>query len=88
MEACGVEGPRCQSSCACPEISYRPVVDNTGLAGTFDFELQFTAERSALPGSAVPGGLTTTAAGDDIPSVFTALHEQLGLKLNPRRATT
>ena len=65
----------------------RPVVDNTGLSGTFDFELQFTAERSALPGAGVPGGLTT-AADDEIPSLFTALQEQLGLKLNAQRGTT
>src|SRR5688572_7326011 len=66
----------------------RPVVDNTGLSGTFDFELQFTAERSALPGAPIPGGLTPTAAGDDIPLVFTALQEQMGLKLTSQRGTT
>jgi uncharacterized protein (TIGR03435 family) len=59
----------------------RPLVDQSGLAGTFDLEVQFTASRSATPGGAVPGGLTT-AGPDDIPNVFTAMQEQLGLKLD------
>lgn len=62
----------------------RPVVDRTSLAGTFDLELQFTAIQSALPGASVPGGLTAGADVGEIPSVFTALREQLGLKLDAR----
>jgi uncharacterized protein (TIGR03435 family) len=66
----------------------RPLVDNTGLTITFDLELQFSAERSALPGSGVPGGLTAAPNADEIPSVFTAVQEQLGLKLDTERAKT
>jgi uncharacterized protein (TIGR03435 family) len=52
----------------------RPVVDETGLAGRFDFMLQWsTPER----------GNTADAMG---PSIFTALQEQLGLKLEPKKA--
>jgi len=57
------------------------------LSGTFDLELQFTANQSAVPGSAVPGGLPTTPGPDDIPSIFTALQEQLGLKLTADRGS-
>jgi uncharacterized protein (TIGR03435 family) len=71
----------------------RPLIDNTGLTGTFDLELQFTATRSALPGAAAPGGLATTSplatapSTDDVPPVFTAVQEQLGLKLNATTGT-
>jgi uncharacterized protein (TIGR03435 family) len=63
----------------------RPVNDSTGLVGAFDLELQFTAERSSTPGAQVPGGLATAASPDDVPSVFTALREQMGLKLDAQR---
>jgi uncharacterized protein (TIGR03435 family) len=46
----------------------RPVRDKTGLKGLYDFQLQFVAD--ALSG-----------ATDSTPSLFTALEEQLGLKL-------
>jgi uncharacterized protein (TIGR03435 family) len=63
----------------------RPVNDSTALTGLFDLELQFTAERSATPGALVPGGLATASTLDDIPSVFTALREQMGLKLDAEK---
>jgi uncharacterized protein (TIGR03435 family) len=63
----------------------RPVVDKTGLSGTFDLELQFTADRGAVPGSPAPGGLTVARNPDEIPSIFTAIQEQLGLRLEAGR---
>jgi uncharacterized protein (TIGR03435 family) len=63
----------------------RPLNDGTGLTGLFDLELQFTAERSSTPGAPVPGGLATASSPDEIPSVFTALREQMGLKLDAQR---
>jgi uncharacterized protein (TIGR03435 family) len=63
----------------------RPLNNETGLTGTFDLELQFTAPRSSSPGAAAPGGLSTSPSPDDIPTVFTALQEQLGLKLDAQR---
>lgn len=65
----------------------RPIVDDTGLTGTFDLELQFTADRGSVPGVGVPGGVGAAANTDDIPSIFTALREQLGLKLDARRGS-
>jgi uncharacterized protein (TIGR03435 family) len=63
----------------------RPLIDDTGLDGPFDFELQFSATLSASPGGPAPGGLAAAAGPDDVPTVFTALREQLGLKLDAER---
>jgi uncharacterized protein (TIGR03435 family) len=63
----------------------RPLNDGTALRGSFDLEFQFTAERSATPGAPAPGGLPTASSPDEVPSVFTALREQLGLKLDAQR---
>ena len=51
----------------------RPVVDRTGLAGNYDIELRFSGD---------PGAPSTDPSA---PSIFTALQEQLGLKLNGER---
>jgi uncharacterized protein (TIGR03435 family) len=49
----------------------RTVIDRTGLTDPYDFELSFAPENAP--------------AGTDGPSLFTALQEQLGLKLDPER---
>lgn len=56
----------------------RPVLDRTGLVGTFNFILSWTA-----PGTAPPGPADGRAATDELdgPSIFTAVREQLGLDL-------
>ena len=59
----------------------REVVDRTGLTGEFDFELQF----AALPTTSAADGGVPVAPLDDAASVFTALQEQLGLKLESTR---
>jgi uncharacterized protein (TIGR03435 family) len=56
----------------------RMVVDKTGLSGLFDVELTFRPD--VLPG-APPGSL----AGADSPSIYAAIQEQLGLKLESER---
>ena len=55
----------------------RPVIDKTGLAGMYDVHLEFTPERFEGRG-AEPGADLPAPAG---PSIFTAVQEQLGLKL-------
>jgi uncharacterized protein (TIGR03435 family) len=64
----------------------RPVIDKTGLAGHYDFTLQFTPDEmaSAVSGASPEGGdgqppLTPGAYGA---SIFSALQEQLGLRLD------
>jgi len=62
----------------------RPVVDKTGIAGTFDFSLKWTPDESQF--SAL--GLRAPAPADnsDAPTpLFEAIQEQLGLKLEPEK---
>jgi uncharacterized protein (TIGR03435 family) len=61
-----------------PGVDHR-VVDKTGLTGKYDFTLTFAASRGVGPAST--GGSTDAATPDDAPSIFAALEEQLGLKL-------
>ncbi len=55
----------------------RPVIDKTGLTGSYDIELQMSVRPDAAASDAPDMG----------PSVFTAVQEQLGLKLEPTRGT-
>ena len=57
----------------------RAVVDRTGLTGNWEFELEFQPE--VLPGQ-LPPGATPPPIDPDAPSFFTAIQEQLGLKLD------
>ncbi len=73
------------------------VVDRTELKGNYDFTLEWTPDEGAgptmtgsapmtmrMPATGVPpdGGTSQEGAG---PSLFTALREQLGLRLEPRK---
>ena len=59
----------------------RLVVDKTGLAGRFAFTLAWTPEQ--MPTGAPPPGVPPIDPNG--PSFFTALEEQLGLKLVPAK---
>jgi uncharacterized protein (TIGR03435 family) len=62
----------------------RPVLDMTGLDGVYDFTLQYTPEtQPQVTGDGQSPAAPDLAAG---PSIFTALQEQLGLKLESRKA--
>ena len=61
----------------------RVVVDRTGLTGGWDFELTFAPDPTLL--GPLPPGVAPPAADPDAPSLFTALREQLGLKLESAR---
>jgi uncharacterized protein (TIGR03435 family) len=56
----------------------RTVVDRTGLTGYWDFEITFAPEPPAGP---LPPGAEPPPADPGAPSLFTAIQEQLGLKL-------
>jgi len=55
----------------------RIVVDRTGLTGGWDFEMTYAPERPINP----PPGVEFPAADPNAPSLFTAMQEQLGLRL-------
>jgi uncharacterized protein (TIGR03435 family) len=64
-----------------PDSVERPVIDKTGLQGKYDFNLKWTAEKS---GSTSPDGVGDGGQPADAgQSIFTALQEQLGLRLQP-----
>jgi uncharacterized protein (TIGR03435 family) len=52
------------------QFAGRSIEDRTGLTGGFDFDIQ----------------ASEIAGNDELPSIFTAIQEQLGLKLEPIRA--
>ena len=61
-------------------ILSQPVQDKTGLTGRYTFSLELR------PPEAVPGQLPQAV---DVPGiVFSAVQEQLGLKLQPQRVST
>jgi len=49
------------------DMAGRTVIDNTGLTGNFDFKLDWSPSE---------------ATGETLPSIFVAVQEQLGLRLN------
>jgi uncharacterized protein (TIGR03435 family) len=52
----------------------RTVIDKTGLSGKYDFTLAWKSDDA-------PGGQDNGAADPNLPDLFTAIQEQLGLKL-------
>ena len=63
----------------------RVVVDRTGLGGNYDLTLQWTPERS--PSANQQLGSDAPALDPNGLSIFTAVQEQLGLKLQPAQGT-
>jgi uncharacterized protein (TIGR03435 family) len=51
----------------------RPVVNETGLAGRYDFTLKWLPDSAPEP------------EGGQVPGLFTAMQDQLGLKLEPKK---
>jgi uncharacterized protein (TIGR03435 family) len=71
----------------------RPVKDKTGLTGKYNFTLNWTPDPGMAPlapsGGLPPPAPPVSGASPDSsgPSIFTALEEQLGLKLQPATGT-
>jgi uncharacterized protein (TIGR03435 family) len=70
-----------------------PITDATGLSGTYDFVLEFVPERvRRADGTPLPTQTDPTVPEAGAPdaqtglSMFAALQQQLGLKLDPRKA--
>ena len=61
----------------------REVLNRTGLSGEYDMQLNFTPDSGPCPvaNDAQSGSATIDVTG--MPSIYTALQQQLGLKLEP-----
>lgn len=57
----------------------RPIVDKTGLTGKYDFKLAFSRALAAISPN------SDTEPADNSPSVFDAIQDQLGLRLQPAK---
>lgn len=67
----------------------RPVLDRTGLEGRYDFALEWTPAAGDFSPAAIglpPRAEPPRPADPDRPSIFTALEEQLGLRLKSTKA--
>lgn len=65
----------------------RPIVDKTGLTGRYSFKLEWANEPhdGEGPGGPLHDAGPSSAPGDTGPSIFTAVQEQLGLKLDSEK---
>jgi len=74
--------PLLQLASMLSDVLGEPVLDQTGMKGTYDFKLQFARESGIVPPPpAAPG-----TDADIAPSLFSAIQEQLGLRLESTKA--
>src|SRR6185312_1537675 len=70
----------------------RPMIDKTGITGTFDFHLTFAPDEitSGVASPFAPDSSLSPVPSDPAqgPSIFTAFHDQLGLKLEPGKGAS
>jgi uncharacterized protein (TIGR03435 family) len=59
----------------------RPVLDRTNLTGRFDIRLRWAPD----PQRTTPEGIDLSASDADLPGLFTALREQLGVEVKASR---
>ena len=64
----------------------RPVIDQTGLKGRFDLHLQWAPEETPLASVRGPDTPPKPQGAETQPDLFTAIQEQLGLKLESIKA--
>jgi len=63
----------------------RPVVDQTGLQGRYDIDVTYTPEAFSASALSVRGATAPPGVDPNGPSIFQALQDQLGLKMESRR---
>jgi uncharacterized protein (TIGR03435 family) len=62
-----------------------PVIDKTGLTGMYDITLDWAPAQAAPSAPTADAGQASPPSDPSKPSLFTALQEQLGLKLEPQK---
>ncbi len=60
----------------------RPVVDQTGISGRYDFTLNWTPDEFQFPALRGPNAPPLPPSVTDAPDLFSAIQQQLGLKLD------
>jgi len=60
-------------------VVHRTVINRTELTGAYDFTLKYASPEQR------DSGKPDNGETDQVPSIFTALEEQLGLKLQPTK---
>jgi uncharacterized protein (TIGR03435 family) len=64
----------------------RPVLDETGLSGKWDFTLKWTPDETQFAGMPVRVPAAPADDANAAPPLFTAIQEELGLKLEAQKA--
>jgi uncharacterized protein (TIGR03435 family) len=59
----------------------RPVIDKTGIAGYFEIRLRFSPDDAAPSPPSATDPASPAARAPDVPGIFQAIQEQLGLRL-------
>jgi uncharacterized protein (TIGR03435 family) len=68
------------------EILGRPVIDKSGLNGDYDFKFVFSRVGLSGPPGPPAAPVAGLDASDPLPTIFTAIQEQLGLRLDSAKA--
>jgi bla regulator protein blaR1 len=76
-----------QLSTTLSQFVQRVVVDRTGLTGNFDIDLTWTPDQLPQGRGEPPPGVQLPPIDPNGPSIFTAVQEQLGLKLDSQRGS-
>ena len=77
--------PMTQFATQLMQLTGRVVIDRTGLKGGYDIDLKWTPTPEQLLPGPPPPGAQVPAFDPNGPSLFAALQEQLGLKLDGER---
>jgi uncharacterized protein (TIGR03435 family) len=67
----------------------RPIIDHTALTDLYDISILWDdapVQDAAVPGAKQPASADVSVGGEGHGSIFSALQEQLGLRLEPTRA--
>jgi uncharacterized protein (TIGR03435 family) len=64
----------------------RPVIDQSGLTDRYDFTLNWRPDEFQFPRASAAQRAASAADTESLPDLFTAFQEQLGLKLEAKKA--
>ena len=65
----------------------RPVIDQSGLTGRYDFTLDWRPDEFQFPRASEAQRTAAATGADALPDLFTAFQDQLGLKLEATKAS-